>query len=340
MKNPVVSIIVPVYNTEKYLSRCLDSILAQTYSEWEAILIDDGSTDDSGRICDVFAEKDKRIKVIHQKNAGVSAARFAALNISQGNYVTFIDSDDYVSEIYLEKLLISLQTEGVDFTCCQNTDIFRGEKRQQNRPIKGMLEGQALKQTLSKNLFYEPTTRISGMPLYLCGKMFKKGLLEEGLKAALNTWYGEDQLAVLTILYNSNAIHILPESLYNYVHYDEQVTSKYRADKWDEFYSLWIKLLDVDKEHLIERQMPYRMWNSSIYFYYDSIGHFSTYDEYEKLTRHIFESDLLRKYVFGGFVKNIPQGKFEKAVFFLLKYKLYRLLYLEIKRIRKSINHG
>jgi len=99
-----ISVIIPVYNVEKYLARCIDSVLAQTFADFECILIDDGSPDNSPAICDEYAKKDDRIKVIHQKNGGVSSARNAGLDIAQGEWVTFIDSDDWIKENMLEIL--------------------------------------------------------------------------------------------------------------------------------------------------------------------------------------------------------------------------------------------
>ena len=101
----MVSIIVPIYNVEKYLEQCIDSILAQSYRDYELILVDDGSPDGSGRICDAYAEKDDRIRVIHKKNGGLSSARNAALDIASGKYVCFIDSDDTVDQCLLETVV-------------------------------------------------------------------------------------------------------------------------------------------------------------------------------------------------------------------------------------------
>jgi glycosyltransferase involved in cell wall biosynthesis len=101
---PVISIIVPVYKTEKYLRRCIDSILAQTFTDFECIVIDDGSPDGCPTICDEYTEKDKRIIAIHQKNKGVSAARNAGLDIAKGDWIGFVDSDDWVEPIMLEEL--------------------------------------------------------------------------------------------------------------------------------------------------------------------------------------------------------------------------------------------
>ena len=112
-----VSIIVPIYNTEKYLKACLDSIVTQTYQNLEIILIDDGSTDASGKIADDYAKKDKRIKVIHQKNAGQSAARNEGLKEATGTYISFIDADDEVKPDFIEKLLASFN-ETTALTIC------------------------------------------------------------------------------------------------------------------------------------------------------------------------------------------------------------------------------
>lgn len=107
MAEEKVSVIVPVYNVEKYLHKCLDSIINQTYRNLEIILVDDGSPDNCGAICDEYAQKDSRIKVIHQKNGGLSAARNTGLDCAVGEYISFVDSDDWVSEEFIEQLISS-----------------------------------------------------------------------------------------------------------------------------------------------------------------------------------------------------------------------------------------
>jgi len=105
MNIPYVSIVVPVYNVERYLERCIDSILAQTYTNFELILVDDGSPDNSGAICDRYAEQDTRVSVIHQENGGVSKARNAGIERAQGKYLIFVDSDDWIEKNHIELLL-------------------------------------------------------------------------------------------------------------------------------------------------------------------------------------------------------------------------------------------
>ncbi len=120
---PIVSVIVPVYNVEQYLPRCIDSILGQTFTDFELILVDDGSPDHCGVICDAYAKKDPRVKVIHQKNAGVSAARNAALATAMGEYITFVDSDDYIGHDRLETMYTALIRENADVVITNMTII-------------------------------------------------------------------------------------------------------------------------------------------------------------------------------------------------------------------------
>ena len=124
-ERPLISVIVPIYGVEKYLEQCLDSILNQTYQELEIILIDDGSPDRCGEICDRYASQDSRIKVIHQTNQGLSAARNAGMDIATGEYISFIDSDDYIAPHFYEKLLEGFKEHPeAKVTACQ---VYKNE---------------------------------------------------------------------------------------------------------------------------------------------------------------------------------------------------------------------
>ena len=114
----MISVIVPVYNVEKYLRQCLDSIVAQTYRDLEIILVDDGSIDASGAICDEYAVRDSRIKVVHQPNRGLSSARNTGLDLVSGEYTFFIDSDDWIHEKALERLLLAQAKTNADLVLC------------------------------------------------------------------------------------------------------------------------------------------------------------------------------------------------------------------------------
>ncbi len=118
-----ISVIVPVYQMEKYLDKCIASICNQTYDDLEILLVNDGSRDDSPAICEAWAGKDQRVRVIHQENAGQSAARNHGLNLCTGNYVTFVDSDDYIEETMIEKLYKDIKEFQVDISCCDYKDV-------------------------------------------------------------------------------------------------------------------------------------------------------------------------------------------------------------------------
>lgn len=117
-ENPQISVIVPVYKVERYLPRCLDSIVAQTFTDWECILIDDGSPDNSGAICDEYAKQDSRFVVIHQENAGVSAARNAGLDAARGEWIAFVDSDDWVELEFLQEQYNDIVSGDYDVCVC------------------------------------------------------------------------------------------------------------------------------------------------------------------------------------------------------------------------------
>ena len=126
--NPLISVIVPIYNVEKYLARCVDSIVNQTYKNLEIILIDDGSPDLCPQMCDDYAEKDSRIKVVHKKNGGLSDARNAGMAVATGEYISFIDSDDYVSDDFFECLLDVMNKENSDIAECSVVKFYEDNR--------------------------------------------------------------------------------------------------------------------------------------------------------------------------------------------------------------------
>lgn len=168
-----LSIIVPIYNVEKFLSKCIESILAQTYMEFELILVDDGSPDSCPQICDEYAKQDERIVVIHQKNSGVSAARNVGLNIARGKYIGFVDPDDFIAVDMYEKMVQAIEMSGAELVIC-GYDYYDEEYQvDEKRKYKNLPKENINQEELMKRMSDMPPTLRHGV----VNKLFKSDLL-------------------------------------------------------------------------------------------------------------------------------------------------------------------
>lgn len=215
---PKLSVIVPVYNTEKYLRECIDSILAQTFTDFELILVDDGSTDGSGAICDEYAEKDNRIRVIHQENGGVTNARKSGVRCARGMYFSFVDSDDWINPEMLEQMLGKCVYENADIVIC---DVYLEYKTKQELVPSLIEEGSYYKQELYEKIY--PTMlmdvrfRRAGVLGSTCNKVFHKDVLERVFwQVDDSIVYAEDALFCYAALLESSHICVLRKPLYHY----------------------------------------------------------------------------------------------------------------------------
>ena len=201
-EKPMISVIVPVYNVEAWIGRCLDSILAQTYENIEVILINDASSDESGRICDHYAARDGRITVLHfSENRGPSAARNEGIRRACGAFVSFIDSDDYVEPCLLEKLYDNLLENGADVSACGADGI----------KLKGGPPGTFSRSEAVCCLAHGvPFNHVPWGKLYTM-ELVKKHPFDE------RYFYSEDLLFLYEILKSSNRVSYLPDQLYHYV---------------------------------------------------------------------------------------------------------------------------
>lgn len=203
-----LSIIVPVYNAEAYIRKCIESIQKQTFKDFELLLIDDGSNDASGRICDAYAQADGRIKVIHQVNKGVSSARNAGLEACRGEYFTFIDSDDWVDECIYERLFNDINEYRADIACCNvwedNKLSFAVSKL---RPTVKLCNKEAMKHLLRGKV-------IRGV---LWNKLYSSKLLQ-GLRFNTDIFLAEDALFNVEIFSRAQTITYNENKMYHYVH--------------------------------------------------------------------------------------------------------------------------
>ncbi|MDR0682121.1 MAG: glycosyltransferase [Dysgonamonadaceae bacterium] len=208
MQIPEISIVVPVYNAEKYLPDCLDSIINQTFTDFELLLVDDGSTDSSNAICLEYAQKDFRIQILTQKNGGASSARNFGINKAQGKWITFIDSDDWVTGDFLEQMLNTASELNADAVFC-NCFLVKDKKIAQNliyTENKTETSAEILKQFLL----------ISGIRSELWGKIFKRNFLIS-LQLNEDLKIGEDMLYLIELYYYQQLkTVILKEPFYYY----------------------------------------------------------------------------------------------------------------------------
>lgn len=218
-KQVMISVIIPVYNSEKYLHKCIDSVLAQTYENFELLLINDGSKDSSGTICDEYAEKDKRVRVFHQDNAGVSAARNKGLDNARGKWVAFVDSDDWVEDEYFEVLSNAVKSH-------PNADIhfFGYFKSNDNERVQALCFENKIYDRIKINVLLENTSSHMNLFWFPFTKLFSAEKIKK-VRFDENISIGEDTIFALEAIGCSNNIHFINRCLYNYYSNPHSVTN-------------------------------------------------------------------------------------------------------------------
>ena len=229
-KNDLVSIIVPVYNVEKYLRQCIESLINQTYKNIEIILVDDGSTDNSGKICDEYSKKDNRIKAIHKKNGGLSDARNYGIENAKGIYICFVDSDDYTDKKYIENLYHAIIENKADISICNFKLIFDNTKEKDCDIIQPTLINEEISNKEAVKLLFNPNS----FGNYACNKMYKTELFK-GVKYPKG-FVMEDLGTTYKLFLKSKKIAIFNDKLYYYVQRKESIlhnpTKKFKLDKY------------------------------------------------------------------------------------------------------------
>lgn len=329
MKNPLVSIIVPVYNVEAYLHKCLDSIVNQTYKNIEIVLVEDGSKDSSGEICDENAYSDSRIIVIHKQNEGVAQARIDGFNNSTGELVTFIDADDYIDLQYIEKLVAPFEQYDIDLSTCENKLVYQKQNNRISYPkrsVHGYYDRKSIDKLLETQYLWDKDLHRAGLPVYLVTKMIKRKYILEALTYAKGLWWGEDQVASFHILTHINSMYALSEGLYYYVKYDDnrQASSKYNYTLWISQLECWKKHKSLDTKGLLYEQLPTKMWRTFIQTFKHMARFVKTYSAFYKDMR-MFDDDPMWKEMLHN--KSLPKGKREKLAFFFLRNKIYYPFY-------------
>lgn len=239
IEKDLISVIVPVYNVEKYIHKCIDSILNQTYTNLEIILVDDGSLDNCGKICDEYAKQDKRIKVIHKENGGVSSARNRGIKEATGQWITFVDSDDWLEDDFCELLLYNATKYNADIVLCGYNRITLNnvEKIKNTNKIIEVESNEYLKNVLN------PQTGFGFCHM----KLYKRDCIKETkFKEGLSV--GEDALFNEQISKKIKKTIFLEKSLYNYRINNDSVVKKFDKN----YAKKYLESMEINKKYIFE----------------------------------------------------------------------------------------
>lgn len=248
-----VSVIVPIYNVEKYLGKCIESIIEQTYSNLEIILVDDGSPDNSGAICDEYAKKDKRIKVIHKSNGGVSAARNSGIDAATGEYICFVDGDDYVMNDYVEYLLKLTVENNTDISL--TTEMFGNFQSEQVHNDKIQILNS--EETTIGILCYK-------IPIGVYCKIFKREFLNNNkIRFLTELFIGEGFNFNTTAFQHATNVAIGHRRIYYYRRDNStSATTRFSIEKWEN----GLYAIDVIKKNMIiHSKKMNRAWNFALW---------------------------------------------------------------------------
>lgn len=253
--NELVTVIIPVYQVEKYLEDCIKSVVSQTYSQLEIILVDDGSTDKSAMICDWYAKRDARIKVIHKNNGGLSSARNAGLDVCKGKYVTFIDSDDVVANVMIEEMLNLAKQEHADIV---KIGVIRKNNYSENITIPKGYSTYSGDEALS--LIFKSNSQI----ICGCGKLFTREVVGD-IRFPVGRYY-EDEYFVPRIYFNAKKIVLSDSEYYFYMQRENDSIMRGRMTEKKVKDSIWISRDRIELFHSRGRRKLER--DATIDYYY------------------------------------------------------------------------
>ena len=268
MKTVKISVIVPIFRIEKYLPKCIDSLLNQTFSDFELILVDDGSPDNCPKICDDYAKTDSRIKVIHKKNGGLVSARKEGLKNAAGTYITFVDGDDWVDEFYLDILFNLAELNDADLVVTGHFREFNGKIETIKPKMVGVYDEKELKSKILPYAIYNGEFCEHGISTYVWNKLFKTELLCDVLFDVPNEIImGEDAAITFSYLTISKSLVISSTPLYYYRQRHDSIVKSIENPK-TEYYRLGLlmnylqsKLQKVLNEKNIKEQITYYLYS-------------------------------------------------------------------------------
>lgn len=323
---PKVSIIVPVYNTEKYLHRCIDSILRQTLTDIEVILVDDGSFDSSGKICEEYARKDSRLRVIHQKNAGVAVARNTGLDIASGDYIAFVDSDDYIEPNMYQSMMQVANQYDCDVVLCDcvkehgnHTEVYTHDIRAGYYTEKQLEEEYYSHLLMMEDVEYPAT--ISNWLL-----LWKSTLNVPEMRYKPGIRYSEDLLFGAQLMLQAKSFYYMKcETYYHYVINPLSASHTFAVDKWDDYKKLYEEIKNVF-ERCRRFDFSYQIDLCLLFFLFNTIGEIYKTDFSIGEKKAEIKSILMTPSVIRMFkrlrVTRLQVSKKQKLIALIYKYQI------------------
>lgn len=260
MENFIISVIVPVYNVEQYLEKCVQSILEQSYGNLQIILVDDGSSDQSGQICDELSSRDQRIQVIHQKNQGVATARKIGIEYASGEYCCFVDADDYISNDMIESLYRKMgDCDLVSSGCHCQRENGEWYERVDNYPER-IYDGQKDLNYILSNLIIFKSQFEDGFLPFLINKMYKTNILKQAVQDVnLKLFYAEDRDLLFRYVLKCHKICVLHQSYYYYCFRKESAVNTKNPNFLSNLNELYLSLAKAFQHHPMEYALMYQL---------------------------------------------------------------------------------
>lgn len=324
-----ISIIIPVYNVENYLEECINSVLQQSARNWELVLVDDGSTDKSGRICDIFSQSNTSIKVIHKKNEGVAIARKTGCELSTGEYVMFVDSDDYLDKRCIEIVSSILEIKKYDIikfgANCEERDgtFIRWGLKHHGLYEKEKIESDLIPYLIQNRFaeYYSPT---------IWGGVFLRKVIEPFLIDDRRATMGEDGACVIPAIYTCSSIYFIDEPLYYYRYNTGSLTKSKKVLNWDipKIISTHIeRCINIDDYNLKEQ-----LYRKTVHDLFNvCVSQFNSNENYSKI-RIVIINNLKNNEYYRTAIANAEfSGNKAKLMLFALKFRLVFLIYLYSK---------
>lgn len=264
--NELISIIVPIYKVEKYVRRCIDSIINQSYSNIEIILVDDGSPDESGLICDKYKKRDSRIKVIHKENEGLGFARNAGLDCATGKYVTFIDGDDYIGYKHIENMYRFIEETGADTCMAGHTKVYADKQVEHFNVCAGSVYKKNIKEHILPRMCGVDSQGNDYIEMSVCMVLFSNKIIQNNQLRFVSEreFVSEDLVFGFEYYPLSKGVCISDITDYYYCDNEDSLTTKYRGDRFESEVKLYKLLLDKAKVLNIENLCKIRLQNTVI----------------------------------------------------------------------------